>query len=164
MASGDLLARFTPFMDEQPVANMAMFDARNQHPVLDFDDTTDESAVFSGLMPANYSGGGITVTLTGTWTSDTDNGHTTQMEISLERIGDAQQDIDVDSFAAAQDCTLTVNATCGLTDVASVAFTDGAQMDNVAAGELFRLKAGCDCSDSSHVGDFELLEIKVEET
>jgi len=155
---------FEPMANQPPAANMATFGGRNQHPVLDFDDTTDEAAVFSGVMPDHYDGGGITVTLIGTWTSDNDDGHTTQMEVSFERIGDAVLDIDADDFAAARDCTLTVNATCGKTDVASVAFTDGAQMDDVAAGELFRLKAACDCSDSTHTGDFELQAIKIEET
>jgi len=164
MASGDTLLIFTPACNEPPASNYATPDARNQHPVLDYDDSTDESAMFSAVMPRHYDGGGITAYLTGSWTSDTNNGHTTQMEVSFERIGDAQQDVDADSFAAAQDVTLTVDSTCGKTDVASAAFADGAEIDNVAAGELFRLKVTCDTSDSDHSGDFELHSVELKET
>ena len=164
MASGDTLLIFTPGGNEPPGSNYATRDTRNNHPVLDYDDSTDESAVFTGVMPRHYGGNGITVYLTGSWTSDTNNAHTTQMEVSLERIGDAQQDTDGDGFASAKDVTLTVDSTSGKTDVASVGFSDGAELDNVAAGELFRVKVACDASDSSHTGDFELHAIELKES
>ena len=47
MASGDTLVVLTPLGNEPPVSNPATFDFRNNHPVLDFDDATNESAVFS---------------------------------------------------------------------------------------------------------------------
>ena len=56
MASGDTLLIFTPLHNEPPASNMATLDVRNGHPVLDFDATTNESAVFSGVMPQNYAG------------------------------------------------------------------------------------------------------------
>jgi len=164
MASGNTLIVFTPRCNEPPSSNAATPDVRNGHPVLDFDDTTDEAAVFSGVMPRHYAGGGVTVYATGSWTSDTTNTHTSQLEVSFERIGDAQQDVDADGFAAAKDLTLTVPATSGLTDVGSVAFADGAEMDQVAAGELFRLKLALDASDSTHTGDFELHAVEIKET
>ena len=61
MASGDTLLVFHPFDNEPPSANYATLDIRNLHPVLDFDDSTDESAVFSAVLPWAYSGGGLTV-------------------------------------------------------------------------------------------------------
>jgi len=163
MASGDTLITFGPEGIEPPSSNPATLDQRNGHPCLDFDDTVDESAVFTLWMPEHYGGGGVTVQLAGSWTSDTNNVHATELEVSFERIGDAQQDIDSDSFAAAKDCTLTVDATSGKTDVGSVGFSDGAEMDNVGAGELFRLKIACDASDSSHTGDFEFLGGQIKE-
>jgi len=164
MASGDTLIVFTPRCNEPPSSSAATPDVRNAHPVLDFDDTTDETAVLSGVMPRQYAGGGVTVSVTGSWTSDATNTHTTQLEVSFERIGDARQDVDADGFATAKDLTLTVPASSGLTDVGSVAFADGAEMDNVAAGELFRLKISCDASDSTHTGDFELHSVEIKET
>ncbi len=164
MATGDTLLIFTAPGNEPPASNYATLDSRNLHPLLDFDDSSDESAVFTAVMPRHYDGGGLTAHVVGSWTSDTNNAHTTQIDISLERIGDGQLDIDGDSFAAAQSATLTVPATSGLTDQASAAFSDGAQMDNIASGELFRLKVTCNTAAGDHSGDFELHSIELVET
>ena len=61
MASGQTLCIFTPLHNEPPASNPAILDTRNQHTVLDFDPTTNESAVFKGIMRRNYGGGGVTV-------------------------------------------------------------------------------------------------------
>ena len=55
MASGDTLLIFTPLHNEPPATNPATLDTRNQHPVLDFDATTNEDAVFSAVMPRSYA-------------------------------------------------------------------------------------------------------------
>jgi len=163
MASGDTLLIFEPLANEPPAANMATFDARNQHPVLDFDDTTNESAVFSGVMPQHYGGGGVTVLLHYSMTSAV--GDTVDWDMAFERIGDQQQDIDGDSFAAVQSVNdTTVPGTCGLVDVVSVAFANGAEMDSVAAGEAFRLKVTRDAVSDDAVGDAELLRVELRET
>ena len=164
MAAGDLLADFSPQCNEPPVGNAATPHTRNGHPVLDFDDSADEAAIFTGLMPWHYGGGGITVHAIVSFTSDTNNAHTAQLEISFERIGDGAQDLDFDGFGLPKDLTLTVPSTCGHTEVGSVAFNDGAAIDNVAAGELFRVRVNCDTSDSDFVGDLELLRLVLRET
>jgi len=164
VASGNLLVDFFPQCNEPPSANQATPDTRNEHPVLDFDASTDEAAVFTGFMPWHYSGGGVTVYAVVSFSADDDDAHAGQLEISFERIGDGQQDLDSDGFAAAQDLAVTVPATCGLTEVGSAAFADGAEMDNIAAGELFRVKINCDTSDSSFTGDLELLRLVLRET
>ena len=164
MAAGDLLIDFFPQCNEPPSANAATPDTRNGHPVLDFDASTDEAAVFTGFMPWHYSGGGVTVYAVVAFESDTNTGHVGQLEVSFERIGDGQQDLDSDGFAAEGDIIVRVHATCGETDVGSAAFADGAEMDNIAAGELFRVKVNCDTSDSSFTGDLELLRLVLRET
>jgi len=164
MAAGDLLVAFSPQCNEPPSSNAATPDVRNGHPVLDFDASTDEAAVFTAFMPWHYAGGGITVYAVVSFTSDTNNAHTGQIEVCLERIGDAQQDLDSDGFAAAKDLTVAVPSTCGHTEVGSVAFGDGAEIDNVAAGELFRLKVNVDTSDSTFSGDLELVALILRET
>ena len=64
MASGDTLIIFTPLANEPPTSNYATLDTRNNHPCLDFDASTNESAIFSGIMPQSYAGTtGITVYL-----------------------------------------------------------------------------------------------------
>ena len=61
MASGDTLLIFGALAAEFPAANYAPMDKRNAHMVLDFDAATNESIVFSGVMPQHYAGGGVTV-------------------------------------------------------------------------------------------------------
>ncbi len=137
MASGDTLLTFTPLSNEPPSANFATFDTRNLHPVLDFDATTNESAVFSAVMPRSYASGGITVYLHYAMTSAEVN--TIDWDVAFERIGDQQLDIDGDGFAAVNSVdNTTVPGTTGLVDIVNVTFSDGADMDSVAAGEYFR--------------------------
>jgi len=163
MASGDTLLIFTPQCSEPPTSNFATLDLRNFHPVLDFDPTTNESAIFRGIMPRHYAGGGITVYLHYAMTSTVEL--TVDWDVSFERIGDQQLDIDADSFAAAKSVNdTTVPATCGNVDVVSIAFTNGAEMDSVAAGEGFRLKVTRDAASDDATGDAELLFIEIKET
>ena len=163
MASGDTLLVFTPLHNEPPSSNPATFDTRNSHPVLDFDASTNESAIFSAVMPQAYDGGGLTVLLHYSMASATSN--TVDWDASFERIGDQQLDVDADSFASANPVdNTTVPGTCGMVDVVSIAFTDGADMDNVAAGELFRLKITRDAASDDATGDAELHAVEIRET
>jgi hypothetical protein len=163
MASGNTLLQFTPLHNEPPSSNPATLDTRNLHPVLDFDATTNESAVFSAIMPRHYSGGGITVYIHYAMTSAEAN--TVDWDVAFERIGDQQLDIDGDSFAAVNSVdNTTVPGTTGLVDIANVAFTNGADMDSVAVGEGFRLKVTRDAASDDAAGDAELLFVEVKET
>jgi len=163
MASGDTLLVFTPLHNEPPASNNATLDMRNQHPVLDFDATTNESAVFSGVMPRNYAGGGVTVYLH--YAMSSAEADTVDWDTAFERIGDQQQDLDADGFAAVQSVdNTTVPATSGLVDIVSIAFTDGAQMDNVAVGEGFRTKVTRDAASDDAAGDAELVFVELKET
>lgn len=164
MASGDTLLIFTPLHSEPTSSNAATLDTRNQHPVLDFDAATDESALFRAVMPQSYAGTtGVTVYLHYAMSSATSG--TVDWDVAWERIGDQQQDIDADGFAAANSVDdTTVPATSGNVDVVSVAFTDGADMDSVAAGEGFRLKVTRDATNDDATGDAELLFVELRET
>jgi len=163
MASGNTLCTFYPYDNEPPSANYATLDVRNLHPVLDFDATTNESAVFSGVMPQHYAGGGVTVYIHYSMTSATAN--TVDWDVAFERIGDQQLDVDADSFADVNSVDdTTVPGTSGLVDVVSVAFTDGADMDSVAKGELFRLKITRDAASDDAAGDAELHAVEIRET
>lgn len=163
MASGDTLLIFTPLQNEPPASNFATIDTRNQHPVLDFDATTNESAVFSAVMPRNYASGGVTVYIHYAMTSAEAN--TVDWDVAFERIGDQQLDIDGDDFAAVNSVdNTTVPGTTGLVDIVNVTFTDGADMDSVAVGEGFRLKITRDAASDDATGDAELLFGEVKET
>lgn len=163
MASGDTLIIFTPLHNEPPAANFATLDLRNLHPVLDFDPTTNESAVFSSIMPRSYAGSGLTVYLHYAMTSAVSGD--VDWDVAFERIGDQQLDIDADSFAAVNSVdTTTVPGTSGNVDIVAITFTNGADMDSVAVGETFRLKVTRDATNDSATGDAELLAIEIKET
>ena len=164
MASGDTLLIFLPQMVEPPSSNYATLDLRNQHPVLDFNDTTNESAVFSGIMPQNYAGTtGVTVYLH--FAMSTASSGDVDWDVAFELIGDQDQNIDSDSFAAVNSVDdTTVPGTAGLVDIVSVAFTDGADMDSVLAGDGFRIKITRDAASDSASGDAELRFIEIRET
>lgn len=162
MASGNTLAIFTPQCNEPPASGFATLDTRNSHPVLDF--AIDEIAVFSGVMPRHYGGGGVTVYKHYAMSSAEAND--IKLETYFERIGDQQQDIDSDGFAAAQNSgDITVPGTSGNVDIISTTHAEGAQMDSIAVGEGFRLKVkriavvGDDAA-----GDLELRFIEIKET
>lgn len=165
MASGNLLAIVTPLSNEPPTSNPATFDVRNNHPVLDFDAGTDESGITTLIMPQHYAGGGITVLLHYSMSSAVADD--VRLDAALERIGDEVQDIDSDGFAAVQSVTDTVPGTSGHVGVATITFTDGAQMDSVAAGDAYRVKVTRDAdhaTDDDATGDLELVAVEIRET
>jgi hypothetical protein len=139
-------------------------DTRNNTPVLDFDDSVDESALWLDVMPVRYAGGGITVEIEFAATSATSGD--VVWTAALERIGAESQDLDADGFASAKTVTATVSSTCGKTKMASIAFTDGAEMDSVAAGNTFRLQITRDANNAADTatGDAELVAVHVKET
>jgi hypothetical protein len=154
---------FRPTMNEPPVSNFATIDTRNSHPVLDFDGSTNESAVFTFVMPQAYSGGGVTVYIHYAMTSATSGD--IDWDVSFERVGDQQQDIDSDSFASVQSVDNTVvPGTSGLVDVVSVSFTNGAQMDSCAAGEVCRIKITRDAASDTDNTDAELVAAELRES
>lgn len=163
MSSGDVLAIFSALHNAPPSSNAATPDQRNSHDVLDFDATTNESAIFGGYLPDNYDGGGLTVFLAYSMSSAISN--TVDWDAEIERIGDQQQDVDADSFAAANSVdNTTVPGTSGNVDVVSIAFTDGADMDSLAAGEQFRIRITRDAANDDAAGDAELHYVIIKET
>ncbi len=165
MASGNTLLTKTPQDNEPPATIFATLDTRNAHPVLDFDGTTDEEAVFTDVMPSNYAGGGLTVITWWMLTSATTGSF--RVQVALER-DDAALDLDADSFAAFQSAGGSAPATSGFPVAVTVTFTNGAQMDSVVAGDVFRLKVRRDADGTSGTDDIttdaELLAVEVKET
>ena len=164
MASGDTLCVFTATMNEPPTTNPATLDWRNRHPVLDFDATTNENAVFSAVMPQAYAGTtGVTVYIH--YSMSTATSGDIDWDVAFERIGDQQQDVDTDSFAAVNSVdNTTVPGTSGNVDIVNVAFTDGADMDSVTTGEKFRIKVTRDAASDTATGDAELHAVEIRET
>jgi len=164
MASGDTLVVFTPLHNQPPSSNAATIDLRNQHPILDYDDTTDEDGMFGSVLPRNYDGGGVTCLII--WMASTAVANEVVWDIAWERHQDDAFDLDADGFAAVQSVTATCANVSGEPAYDTIAFTDGAQMDSVAAGESFRLKLTRDANNANDdmVGDAEMLRIEIRET
>lgn len=164
MASGDTLQLFTPASNQAPATNYATFNTRNGHLVLEFDTTTQETAIFAGVMPRNYAGGGLTVYLA--WMAATATAGTIGWDVTFERDNDANHDLDADAFATAQTVTAaTVDAASGKVKTTNVAITAGAAgTDSVAAGEPFRLRVRRDVANDTATGDAQLLSVEIKET
>lgn len=166
MASGDTLCVFTPLDNQPPSSNYATLDTRNGYLVLDFDASTDESAVFQGFMPRNYDGGGVTVTVG--WAATTATTGTISLDVAFMSVTDDADDLDTKAFAAANNANPTTATASGEVDYVTIAFTDGADMDSVAAGETFFLKVTRDAdgttSTDDMTGDMELVFVEIQET
>lgn len=163
MASGNSLIAWTPLSNEPPAANFATFDTRNGHPVLDFDDTTAEAAIFRAILPRHYSGGGITVYVHYACTSAITG--TVGWTVEFDRVSDSQVDIDSDTWSSATTITaVTVPGTAGHVDICNAAVTNGANIDSMAVGEAFRMRLKRDVANDTATGDAELYLIELKET
>ena len=156
-----------------PVACGATLDfVRSDTPVLDFDASVNEVALFACVMPRHYGGGGLTVnvgitstTATGdmaialflkSYTDDTDN---------LSLVG--TDDSGLKMFAAPNFNT-THDAASAIGEIGeeAITFTNGADMDSILAGEYFHLLIMRDAQATSDnmAADAELVFIEIRET
>jgi hypothetical protein len=144
-----------------PPATFATMDLRNAHPVLDFDDSDNESAQFSAVLQPGYDGGGLTVDIY--WAATSATSGSVVWDVSFER---GTTDIDSDSYASANSATASTNGTSGIITKTTITFTDGAEMDSMAAGDFYRVRLGRHGSNGSDTmsGDAEMLSITVRET
>lgn len=164
MASGQTLLTFVPTCAEPRATAFPTLDVRNNHAVLDFDAATNELSYFGAILPRNYNGGGITLQLI--WMATTATTGNVVWQGAFERHQDETTDLDADNFAADQSATAAVPTTNGTPQYTEIAFTDGAQIDNLVAGESFRLRITRDAANASDtmVGDAELLRVEMRET
>ncbi len=171
MASGDTLYIFTPLGNNPPAASFATLDTRNSRLCLDFDDSADEVAIFSGVMPQSYSDTtGVDLIFTmGSTTDQTTN--TVAWECLFERIINDSTDLDADSFVATAAGNRFVQTAPGGSSqpaIDTISITKGANMDSVIAGDPFRLKIRRDADSTSQTddmtGDAELYRVEMRET
>jgi hypothetical protein len=143
--------------DNQPPATaFATLDTRNSVAVLDFDDTTDESAVFVGIIPEAASlGSGLKIRIV--WTATTATSGACVWDASIERMN---TDIDSDSFDTPASVTTTTSGTSGIPNYSEITLTT---IDSVTAGDGFRLKINRDANNGSDTmtGDAELIAVEV---
>jgi len=149
-----------------PVACCATLDVRNNAPVLDFDATVNELASFQGFMPRHYGGGGVTVTIG--WMASSATTNDTSWKTFFKSVTDDADDLDVKNYATPQsNQAVDVASASGEVDYFTIVHTDGAQMDSVAAGELFYLLLMRDAQDATNddmAGDAEVVFVELKET
>ena len=166
MSSGDTLLTFVAGSASFPASNAPTIDTRNNHLVLDYDDTTQQTAYFTGTLPRHYGGGGVTILLV--WMATTATSGNVEWETAFERHQDDVTDLDSDSFATAQASGAEACASAsGEPAYTTIAHTSGAQMDSLAAGESFRLSVARDADDGTNdtmSGDAELMRVEIKET
>jgi hypothetical protein len=121
----------------------------------------DSEIQISGIMPPHYAGGGVTVSIY--WAASNATTGDCVWTAAWER---HTTDLDVHSLAAARTTTSTTNGTNGVITVTSIAFTNGAQMDSVAAGEGFTLEITRDANAAGDTmaNDAHILAVEVRET
>lgn len=159
----DWAIMFGAASNEPPASAFATLDTRNSHPVLDFDAATDESAVFRGVLHPGYANSGVNVRLI--WAASTATSGNVIWEVSFERVNAGALDIDADSFATAVTASAAADSVSGETTETTIAVSNGASMDSLVAGEMFRLKVTRDANHASDTmtGDAELIAIVVTE-
>jgi hypothetical protein len=158
MASGNRLVTWTALAGEPPASNFATGNVRKERYVLEFDTTTEETAFFMAVMPAQYAGGNIKVAAV--WMAKEATSGTIGWKVTFERLN-AEQDLDEEGFATAQTITATtVPAASGKPATTEVTCTAGATgTDSVAAGDLFRLRVQRDVTNDNAAGDAQLLAV-----
>jgi hypothetical protein len=151
-------AVFTPMTSQPPAANFATLDTRNSIAVLDFDDSTDESAFWVGVMPEAASlGSGLKIRIH--WMATSATSGTVRWGAQLERMN---TDLDSDSFDTVATAGTATSGTTGIATVTEITLTT---IDSVAAGELYRVKVYRDADGTSGTddvaGDAELIAVEV---
>jgi hypothetical protein len=151
-------AVFTPMTSQPPATNFATLDTRNSIAVLDFDDSTDESSFWVGVMPEAASlASGLKVRIH--WVATTATSGTVRWGAQLERMN---TDLDSDSFDTVATAGSATSGTSGIVTATEITLTT---IDSVAAGELYRLKVYRDADGTSGtddlVGDAEIVAVEV---
>lgn len=163
MASGNTLLTFTPLSSIAPSSLYANFNTRNGHLVLEFDASVDWATFFENILPRHYAGGGLTLYLH--WMAATATTGNVIWNAAFEAL--SAQDADSDGFASAQASSADAcNGTSGIESISTITFTNGAQMDSIAAGESFRLKISRDADNGSDTmaGLAQLTRVEIKET
>jgi hypothetical protein len=151
MASGDAVVQVLKVLP--PGASAATLDARaggstpaENVRVWDFDASSDQYMDFLCKLEG-YDGGGLTFTIVYSMTSATSN--SVVWGIAIRRLDDDAEDIDSSHSYTFNNVTDTVPTASGEVSYPTIAFTDGADMDSWAEGELAIVRIMRDADNGS---------------
>lgn len=167
MPTSKTLAVFDALAARPPSSNFAQLDLRNDHVVLDFDDTTAESVDFLGVLPRGYAASDLEVVVTWAATSATSGNVVWQAQLERHHIADATlgtHDLDADDFGTAATATSAASSTAGELAQAVVSVA-AANADDPTSGESYRLRLTRLSTSGSDTmtGDAELLAVELRE-
>lgn len=156
----------------QPATTMAVEGNRaggstpaENHPVWKFDPTTDEYLDFHYTLSPLYNGGGLTIRLG--WSATTATSGNVIWRAAVKAIPDDTEDMDVAHTYDYNSVTAATASASGEVVYDEITFTDGADMDSLAAGEDFVLRVSrnaSSASDTMTTSDAELCSIVIRET
>tara|TARA_R110000824_G_C15170162_1_gene672828 strand:- start:63 stop:605 length:543 start_codon:yes stop_codon:yes gene_type:complete len=157
----DTTPTLVTFFAVDAVANTANPRAsRGSFDVTEFNDSTNEYALYQNIMPQNYPGNGLDVRLM--YTMKTATSGNVDWSIEFERAAVGDQDLDSDSFSTAIAVTdLDVPTTSGVIGLAEFSVTSGAAMDNIVAGDVFGFRVTRLATADTATGDAEILGIEI---
>ena len=127
-------------------------------PGLAFGSASQEHTTFRGILPQHYVGGGITALLH--WTGNATTG-TVVWEGAFKSYA-AGQSLIGNAFVAANSVTPTKSGASRLMQVTSLAFLNGAEIDNLAGGDHFALRISRNLGSMGV--DAELAAVELRET
>lgn len=171
MASGDTLTAFNATTGIPTAASGATIGRRTggstpaeQFYVLEFDAASDEHADFRDVMPQHYGGGGLTCRIY--WGAATATTGNVVWNMAFRSIEDDAEDIDTSHTYTANTVTDAAPTAAGEYTAAVITFTDGADMDNVGAGDLYilRLTRDADNASDTMAGDAQVVAVEIRET
>jgi len=143
-------------------SNCATLSTRNNYIVLNFDATTNESICFDSIMPQQYRGGNISVKLHYAMASATSGD--VDWSVKFDRVAASDLDIDSESYSSAvPSLNNTVPSTSGQIGIVSITVETGAEMDNIVAGDLYRMCITRGATADTATGDAELIAVEIRE-
>lgn len=155
-----LLGYFVPADAEFPSSAPAIFFLRGTHVVISFDQASDTSVIFEGILPRHYAGNGITVILH--WCARITTGNVA-WKVAFEKVDG--QDIDSDSFASDQNIgAVSSPGVNGQVTTSSVNVSNGANIDSITGGDKFRLRVTRDTATDTAGDHAQLRLVELKET
>lgn len=129
-----------------------------------FDAATIEYLDFLCYLMPNYAGGGLTFTTP--WAGATATTGVVRIGIAIRRIQDDAEDLDTSHTYDYNDTDDTVASASGELSYPTTAFTDGADMDSWAVGEMaiIRVRRNASHANDTMAGDAQLAALVGKET
>jgi len=160
MASGDSLLVFDSLSNRPPAANYATIDLRNGFVLLDFDDTTDETARFHAVLPSHYGGGQVLAVIT--WTSSSAISGDALLRVETTRLSSGVNIDTLPAVGGSDEVTTTAPTTSGqlVISQSSPLAVGGAVAGDLLLVSLIRVAS---LSSDTLSGDVELVSLEIRE-